>query len=249
MTSATLTARVYSLSLPDGMSVFTLDKIVPWGRSYDEYCRMFALTSADLGGRILGCGDGPAGFNAVSTRRGTRVVSSDPLYRFGADEIRRRIDETAEDILEQTRRNRSEFVWTSITSVEELQRVRLDAMQEFLADYDVGRTEGRYIAAELPALPFASQSFDLALCSHLLFLYSEQLGGAFHNASALELTRVAREVRIFPLLALGGARSPLLPSVSAALRDTGCAVTIERVPYEFQRGGNEMMRIRTNLGV
>jgi len=38
---------------------FTLAKVVPWGRSYDEYIRMFSLTEADLGLRILGCGDGP----------------------------------------------------------------------------------------------------------------------------------------------------------------------------------------------
>jgi len=24
--------------------MFALDRVVPWGRSYDEYCRMFALT-------------------------------------------------------------------------------------------------------------------------------------------------------------------------------------------------------------
>jgi hypothetical protein len=39
--------------------MFTLDQVVPWGRSFDEYQRMFALTGADLG-LILGCGDGPA---------------------------------------------------------------------------------------------------------------------------------------------------------------------------------------------
>jgi hypothetical protein len=43
---------------------FTLDKVVPWGRSFDEYVRMFDLTPADLGKRILGCGDGPASFGS-----------------------------------------------------------------------------------------------------------------------------------------------------------------------------------------
>ncbi|MEM6717567.1 MAG: SAM-dependent methyltransferase, partial [Cyanobacteria bacterium P01_C01_bin.147] len=45
----------------------TLDTIVPWGRSYAEYVAMFNLTEADLAGRILGCADGPAAFNAVMT--------------------------------------------------------------------------------------------------------------------------------------------------------------------------------------
>ena len=46
-----------------------------------------------------------------------------------------------------------------------------------------GRADGRYVEAELPTLPFADRSFDLALCSHLLFLYSVQLGEEFHRDS------------------------------------------------------------------
>jgi len=34
---------------------FTLEKVVSWGRSYDEYVAMFDLTEADLEHRILGC--------------------------------------------------------------------------------------------------------------------------------------------------------------------------------------------------
>ena len=37
-----------------------LNEVIPWGRSFEEYRRMFALSDADLAGRILGCGDGPA---------------------------------------------------------------------------------------------------------------------------------------------------------------------------------------------
>jgi hypothetical protein len=223
--------------------MFTLDTVVPWGRSYDEYCRMFALTADDLQNRILGCGDGPAGFNAVATGKGMRIVSCDPLYAFRASDIRARIDETAGDVLAQTQRNRDQFLWTEITSLEALRRVRMDAMELFLADYETGKSQGRYVDAALPQLPFEDGAFDLALCSHFLFLYSEQLGEQFHHAAALELTRVAGEVRIFPLLALGGSRSQFLPGVTSTLQAAGHDVSVEAVPYEFQRGGNEMMRI------
>ena len=50
--------------------------------------------------------------------------------------------------------------------------------------------------------------FDLALSSHFLFLYSEHLDYEFHLESILEMLRVAREVRIFPLLTLKNERSP-----------------------------------------
>ena len=149
--------------------MFTLDQIVPWGRSFDEYRLMFVLRDLDLRARILDCGGGPAGFTAEAARRGTQVVACDPLYRFGGDEIRSRIDQIRDTVLEQARQNQQEFVWTSIRSVEELAAVRTVAMETFLADYDGGKPTGRYVDAELPALPFDDHSFDLALCSHSSF--------------------------------------------------------------------------------
>lgn len=224
--------------------MFTLDEVVPWGRSFDEYQRMFALSDVDRSLAILGCADGPASFNVGAVRRGMRVTSCDPMYRYDAEEIRQRIGSTYDTILEQTRKNADEFVWHVITSVEELGAVRMAAMMDFLDDYDLGKAEGRYVDAALPALSFGDRSFDLALSSHFLFLYSTQLGQAFHRAAIDELCRVAAEVRIFPLLALGGERSAHVDENVDRLRAAGYDVAIERVPYEFQRGGNEMLRIR-----
>jgi hypothetical protein len=223
--------------------MFMLEQVVPWGRSFDEYRHMFALTDEDLRLRMLGCGDGPASFNAEATRRGTHVISCDPIYRYDTEQLRQRIAVTSGEILEQTRKNAGEFVWTTIASVDELGRVRLAAMNDFLDDYAAGRREGRYINAELPVLPFADASFDLALNSHFLFLYTAQLGEAFHRAAIWEMCRVAREVRIFPLLALGAVPSPLVELLSGELSSQGFVVSIEDVDYEFQRGGNQMMRI------
>jgi hypothetical protein len=225
--------------------MFTLEQIVPWGRSFDEYCQMFALADDDLALRILGCGDGPASFNAEATRRGAAVISCDPIYQWGPSQIRERIAATYDQVLDQARQNAGEFVWDTIASVDELGAVRMSAMNAFLDDYSRGKAEGRYLTAALPTLPFADASFDLALCSHLLFLYSAHLDEEFHHRSIRELCRVAGEVRIFPLLALGGQRSPYVDRVMARTRAAGYDVSIERVQYEFQRGGNEMMRIQT----
>ena len=95
----------------------------------------------------------------------------------------------------------------------------------------------------MPALPFGDRAFDLALCSHFLFLYSRLVDETFHVAAVRELCRVAREVRIFPLLALGAERSPHVDVVMEATRRDGRDASIVTVPYEFQRGGNQMMRI------
>jgi len=93
-------------------------------------------------------------------------------------------------------------------------------------------------------LPFRNREFSLALCSHLLFLYSEQLSGEFHVASIKELCRVASESRIFPLLELGARQSRHLAQVMEKLEQDHYHVAIRKVAYEFQKGGNEMLVVR-----
>jgi hypothetical protein len=205
---------------------------------------MFSLCPQDFGRKILGCGDGPASFNAELSSQGGSVVSVDPLYRFSADEIAFRIDQTYDVVLEQTRQNADEFVWSHIRSVEELGQVRLGAMRKFLTDYPQGKREGRYLDASLPELPFADDSFDLALCSHFLFLYSAQFNLDFHRRSLRELCRVADEVRVFPLLELGAVRSRHLDGVLSQLTSEGYRAEVVKVPYEFQKGGHDMLMVR-----
>lgn len=223
---------------------FTLDKVVPWGRSYDEYVSMFDLTEAELGLRILGCGDGPAAFNSVLSQRGGHIVSVDPVYAFDEGQIRVRIAETYETVMAQTRQNHSNFIWGVIPSVEQLGSLRMAAMETFLADFELGKLEGRYIDGELPSLPFASGQFDIALSSHFLFLYSAHFSAEFHLQAIQEMLRVSREVRVFPLLTLDGSLSSHLSFVSGHLSCQGFNVQIKNVPYEFQRGGNQMLVIK-----
>lgn len=222
---------------------FKYEKAVPWGRSFNEYRLMFDLTEEDLCRSILGCADGPASFNVQMARNGHGVVSCDPLYQFSADQIQQRIDATYAEVIGQTRENQDKFIWNRVASPEELGRVRLDAMHDFLGDYEYGRSEGRYIPAELPDLPFATSSFDLALCSHFLFFYSDSLSHAFHEQAVEELCRVATEVRIFPLVTYNADPCLLVTPIVDYLRKAGRVVSIDNVPYEFQRGGNMMMRI------
>jgi SAM-dependent methyltransferase len=222
---------------------FRYESVVPWGRSYDEYLRMFDLRPEDLKGRILGCADGPASFNSELTRRGGRVVSVDPLYELSAHEIERRIEETRDEVISQTRREQDRFVWNTIRSVEDLARVRMAAMKDFLGDYESGKSSGRYLAAGLPDLSFEDREFDLALSAHLLFFYADQLPVDFHRAGLLELCRVARQVRIFPLVDVNGVISHHLEPILRELEDSELDWQIRAVPYEFQRGGNQMLRI------
>ncbi len=136
---------------------FTLDQVVPWGRTFDEYRRMFALTETALARRIVGVGDGPSSFNAEATARGHRVVSIDPIYAFGREELARRFAVVREEVLRQTERNREEFVWEEISSVAVLAERRSGAMARFLADFEEGMSRGRYVIGALPDLPLGDE--------------------------------------------------------------------------------------------
>ena len=223
---------------------FTLEKVVPWGRSYEEYISMFGLTEADRELRILGCGDGPSAFNSELTKRGGSVVSVDPIYVFDTSQIRSRISESYETVMAQMRKNQGDYFWSAISSVEELGRIRMSAMDTFLSDYETGKNNGRYIAGELPLLLFESSAFDIALSSHFLFLYSAHLSAEFHLQALREMLRVAREVRVFPILTLDGEPSSHVAFIMEDLVNHGFCVEVRRVPYEFQRGGNEMLVIK-----
>jgi len=209
----------------------------------DEYRQMFALSEVDLQGKILDCAGGPASFNAEMTALGYDVLSLDPLYAFSKAEIAQRIDETYATILEQLTANQHDYIWSHFADPAALGAQRRTSMELFLADLETGLAAGRYQVGTLPTTGLADKQFDLALCSHFLFLYSEQLTYEFHLAAIQELCRVAHEVRIFPLLAMDCSQSPYVEPIQHHCADLGLTATIEQVPYEFQRGGTQMLKI------
>ncbi|WP_066630986.1 SAM-dependent methyltransferase [Labilibacter marinus] len=222
---------------------FELKTTVPWGRTLSEYKSMFSLTEAELKKRIISFGDGPASFNSEMTEDNKSVTSVDPVYQFTAKELEQRIAEVKDMVIEQTRNNQDNFVWKQIKSVEELEQVRLNAMQAFIKDFSKGKAAGRYVFHALPdKTAFEDLSFDLAISSHFLILYA-QLGLDFHITSITEMLRLANEVRIFPILDLDAKKTELLEQLITHF-NSNFKVSIEKVDYEFQKGGNEMLRIK-----
>ena len=224
---------------------FHYKDIIPWGRSFDEYFDMFNLSEDDLTRDIVGVGDGPASFNFWMHQRGTPIVSVDPIYRYSETELRQRIQETYDDVIAQARQNRDKFVWTHLSSVDELAEIRMQAMDEFCRDFEKGKQEERYIDASLPDLPFSDGQFDLVLSAHLLFFYSANRDLVFHLDAARELLRIGTEVRIFPIVDVNSNPSPFLSPVIDELEKEEVTCSVERVPYHFQKTGNEMLRLRS----
>jgi len=220
-----------------------LKNVVPLGRSFDEYRLMFNLSKSDLDKRIIGVGDGPASFNAEMNGMGKKVVSVDPIYFFTAKDIARKFDKVFDNIIDQVRNTPGDWTWTYHMSPDHLKQYRKEALDLFTNDFEEGKKEGRYMVGELPALQFQDNTFDIALCSHFLFLYSENYDYNFHKAAVYEMLRIAGDVRIFPLLDLMLRRSPYIEPLTKELKEDGYRVVIKKVPYEIQRGGNQMMWI------
>ena len=207
---------------------FELKNTVPWGRNLDEYKSMFKLTNSDLNKRIISFGDGPASFNYEMTMLSKSAVSIDPIYQFSKTDLKIRIEETKDIVIEQTKNNLQNFVWTKIKNINELEQIRLSAMENFLQDFENGKKESRYVNHEMPnKTNFDNLTFDLALSSHFLILYS-QLGLEFHISSLTEMLRVAKEIRIFPILNLDAKKSELLDSLIKHF-EKDFIVTIEKV--------------------
>ena len=224
---------------------FELKNVVPWGRNLEEYSKIFNLTDEDFNRRIISFGDGPASFNAEMTKLNRKVVSIDPIYQFSKDELEQRIDDTKETVIVQTKSNIENFVWKNIRDVDHLVNIRMVAMTQFLHDFEKGKEQNRYRCHELPnATDYKDLQFDLGLSSHFLILYS-QLGVEFHIQSIVEMLRICKEVRIFPLLNLDAAKSDVLESIIDFFK-SDFDVSIVLVDYEFQKNGNEMLVIRRN---
>ena len=195
-----------------------LDRVVPFGRSLDEYRTMFSLSHDDLDKEIVGVADGPASFNAEMQALGKRVISVDPLYAFRPAEIEQRFHAVVDGIMRQVKETPDDWVWTFHQSPDQLRERRVQALTRFLTDYERGTTDGRYVTGDPARLAFSDAQFELALCSHFLFLYSDHFSYAFHRAAFFEMLRIAEEVRVFPLLTLALKPSPYSHAASSEPR-------------------------------
>ena len=215
---------------------------IPLGHCLDEYEKMFSLEQSDLELAILDCAGGTASFNAEMTLKGKNVISCDPDYQFTAEEIGELIQKPDHTFIKLFQDNIGSYRWNNyLKSPEHLAEVRTKARQEFLKDFPSGLQQGRYVEASLPFLPFDDGQFDLALCSHFLFTDSD-LSENDRLEAITEMCRVAKEVRVFPLLDRFGGRSEHLNPIRTIL-NRSFHVETPKVDYEFQIDGNEMLRV------
>lgn len=180
-------------------------QVVFYGRLGEHALAMFNLNPADWrGARVLDCPGGPGSLSALLRAEGLNVTAVDPLYALSAEELEQRALAdlaTSMDKLAGSPVIRPDF------DLHACRQSHLEALAAFLADRRAH--PDRYVAASLPELPFADQSFDLVLCGHLLFSYAPISAGglmaepgldlAWHRRALAELLRLSRRaVRLYP---------------------------------------------------
>ncbi|MFQ4141131.1 class I SAM-dependent methyltransferase [Chlorogloeopsis sp. ULAP02] len=222
-----------------------LDRVVFFGRTLSEYLKFFDLDLSQWKGcKILDCPSGAASFVAEANNMGIHAVACDLLFNLDENVLFDKGKADFEHVVERVALVPQFYNWEFYGGLEEFKKYRKLAFQRFAQDYTIGKKAGRYIFAELPKLPFANQSFDLALSGHFLFLYSDEFNYNFHLNSILELYRVcSQEVRIYPLQGKNAKLYPFLDNLLSDLQAVGITAEIVEVNWEFQKGSNQMLRL------
>jgi len=213
-------------------------------RSLADYRNMFALDDAELlAGPILDCPGGASSFAAEVGARGGQVVSVDPVYRLGAAHIADRVRVNLQNARQIFAETTLPIEWDYLVSTETYVRASQVAATRFQADFTSNGS--RYLAALLPELPFADSSFELALVSHLLFVYDTHLSFAEHLSAILELVRVSPGgVRVHPVVESSGRQYGRMDDLRAALGRLNVHTDIKPVTATWIAGAAQMLICR-----
>lgn len=224
-----------------------LENILITGRTYEEYTAFFDLDENELvGKKVLDCPSGASSFIATARSKGIDAQGVDILYENKIEDIYTQGKVSIEKIYEDSSwmdGHNFEFYG----SIENHRNYRENALEDFAKHYN----DKEYSFMSLPKLEFADRSFDLLLSSHLLFVYDDRFDYEFHKNSVLEMLRVSKEVRIFPLIDFQNKHleeeknfSPFVYKLLEELKEFQCEIV--KVGFEFQPRAGYMLKILNN---
>lgn len=231
------------------MKKFNPSRITFYGRSIKEYSLMFNLDFESLPkSQFIDIPAGPASFCSEARALGHGVLSIDPCYSKTSEELFKIGLEDIDYINEKIRATSRERVWDFYKDPDDLKCKQKSYLKAFIDDFSSEHISGNpYVSASLPNLPFENNTFDYALSGHFLFSFHSQIGYSLTLDSIKELTRIAKEVRIFPLKSNEQSRESEFPEMRRLLDDLSLHeinYRIEDSAFEFQKGANQVMILK-----
>lgn len=218
-------------------------RISLWGQHLDEYQDMFALSDEDLSKSFLEYNSGVSAFNLELHKRGGNCVSCDPWYKLEKTSLQDKIETSFNERLIQLENNLENLDISRYGSFNDLIKYRRAGVASFLADFPQGFEQKNYISFANDDLPYPDFKFDFALVANNFFADLDYQTVDYHIAKIKELARVAKDVRIFPLVDTAGEPSNLLGPIIMGLYQDNFAVEVKDVAYYLQHRGNAMLRV------
>lgn len=218
-------------------------KQVLWGHHVPEYKAMFDLSDVSLQVNLLEYGCGASAVNTELHQEGVTMVSVDPLFALSKPDLIQKVTDDFDARAEQVLADQAQFDVRNYGGMDAFLASRRAGIDAFFSDYNAGVEEGRYRALVDGALPFENFAFDLALSSHYLFANAADDAVAYHLNVIQDLARVAKEVRIFPLIERTGTPSAILGPVLLGLQQANFGSEVREVSCALYPEGNAMLRV------
>lgn len=212
-----------------------------WIYDFSDYQQMYDLSNTDFLKKILDFSAGISSFNAEAHARGMEVVSMDTAFNLSASEMKQHAIQLSQHVAAQLRADPVRLKNSSSDNVRRVVSTWEKTEKLFLKDYETGKLEKRYQSILLSKLPFATHEFQLALCTDFIFYHA--LPTETMRLVLQELTRVAAEVRIFPLLNANGQMPEELGPLMLYCQQKNYGIEVREVSYHTLKGGNAMLRI------
>lgn len=187
---------------------------------------------------------GACSFTAHANRAGAKAVAADILYQ----KDKATLERLGEIGIQKVYANTAWMTGHNFSFYGDLtghREARESALRDFVADF----SHENYLYAKFPHLRLTGH-FDLCLSGHFLFTYDDRFDYDFHLTSVISMTKLADEVRIFPLVDMNNSRrdkeqnlSPFVYRLLDELPEFGLRAEIIPVDFEFQRGAGFVMKI------
>ena len=134
-----------------------LDRVVLLGRTFEEYRRYFLLEPHELiGKKVLDAAGGVSSFCAEANDLGIKVTAFDPIYSLIREKIRERSDPDLDSVY-KTIGLVPTYRWAFTKMLSTCGHCENVLRLFFFSDFQTNPT--RYVAGELPRLPFADGEF------------------------------------------------------------------------------------------